>query len=70
MNMFDVNFEIHDTDDQEDSGFVLSIDNEVVGKETDWGNAVEQAMILEEIHSKKVDIREFNGFIISTVLNA
>ena len=66
MNMFDVNFEIHDTDDQEDSGFVLTIDNEVVGKEADWGNAVEQSMILEEIHGKKVEIREFVGKIISS----
>lgn len=51
-----------------EEGFALFVDGKCIAKEADLGNAMEHAMVLEEMGAK-VEVREFVGCIISCPVN-
>ena len=50
-----------------EEGFLVLRDGEIVGKESDLGNAEELRMVMCEIHPESlIEIREFVGHLMSS----
>ena len=63
----DADIRFFETEEWEETGFLVLKDGEIVGKEEDLGNAAELHMGMCEMHPEsKVEIREFVGCIMSS----
>ena len=63
----DADIRFFETEEWEETGFLVLKDGEIVGKEEDLGNAEELAMVLREMHPESVvKIKEFVGCIVES----
>ena len=63
----DADIRFFETEEWEETGFLVLKDGEIVGKEEDLGNAAALHMVMCEMHPEsKVEIREFVGCIMSS----
>ena len=63
----DADIRFFETEEWEETGFLVLKDGEIVGKESDLGNAEELGMVMREMHPESVvKIKEFVGCIMSS----